>query len=224
MRVLLIEDDQALSGFHVRLLQEEGYEVSACDCGMRGLAAVAGCDLVILDGMLPDMDGLEVCRTLRQRSGEVPVLMLTARGELADRVTGLETGADDYLVKPFEVEELLARIRALHRRAGAPIGTCGPLRIDWRRRRAIVDSQPLPLTAREFDLLACLMRQRAEVVGKAELLREVWGMERDPGTKIVEVHMSRLRAKLGAAASLLETVRGGGYRLVGGGAVPEPSA
>lgn len=216
MRVLLIEDDEKLARFLVRVFREEEFTVETCHAGCDGVAAAANADVVVLDWMLPDIDGLEVCRQLRARGTDVPVLMLTARGELADRVLGLETGADDYLVKPFEVEELLARIRALSRRAGAPALILGALRLDWRRRRAWVKDVPVELTGREFGLLAHLARNAGRVVSRADLLAVVWGVGFETGTNLVEVHLSRLRTKLGSDTTLIETVRGGGYRLRGG--------
>ena len=213
MKVLLVEDDENLTGFLVRLFREEGFEVVACATGREGLEAAAACDILVLDWMLPDIEGIDVCRQVRGRAIDTPILMLTARGEVGDKVAGLDTGADDYLTKPFEVEELLARIRGLLRRTGAPTVTVGPLRIEWRKRRAWIGTDQLELTTREFDLLACLASRPATIVTRPDLLRQVWGLSRDPGTKIIEVHVSRLRSKLGFAAPLLETVRGGGYRL-----------
>lgn len=216
MKLLVIEDDAKLAQLLRRVLQEEGYVVDLCDRGQEGLrqAATPIYDLVVLDWMLPDLDGLTVCRELRRRGATVPVLMLTARGELGEKVLGLESGADDYMVKPFEIEELLARIHALTRRAGA-LGklVSGPLEIDRERRRATVGGVPCELTTREYDLLIYLVRRAGQVVKRNDLLREVWETSSDSPSNSLDVHVSRLREKLGAYAWLIETVRGAGYRL-----------
>src|SRR6266511_407238 len=216
MRLLLVEDDDKLSAFLARVFREEDYLVETRTSGREGIAAAADADVVVLDWMLPDIDGLEVCRELRAKGNDVPVLMLTARGEVDDRVRGLKTGADDYLVKPFEVNELLARLEALLRRGAGPALAVGSLRLDWQRRRAWFGEVPVNLTGREFEVLAHLAKNAGKVVTKGELLSAVWGAGFDPGTNIVEVHLSRLRTKLGASPGLIETVRGGGYRLRAG--------
>ncbi len=168
-------------------------------------------DILLVDRMLPDGDGLELCASARKH--DVPMIMLTALGSLADRVSGLDAGADDYIIKPFEIDELLARIRALLRRSTAPIRLAGPLRVDLRSRRVWSDGQVVELTAREFDVLAHIVDADGAVVSRTRLLAAVWGTDHDPGTNLVEVHLSRLRTKLGNAASVIETVRGSGYRL-----------
>jgi DNA-binding response OmpR family regulator len=215
MRILLVEDDEELSGFLVRVLREEGLDVVPADCARAALTLLKQqtFQLVVLDRMLPDFDGLTVCTKIRQQSRELPVLMLTARGEVEDRVSGLDSGADDYVVKPFEVEELLARIRALLRRAAAPLIVVGPLRLEWRRRAASIDGTPLDLTAREYALLEHLAREPDRFVSRAELLEAVWQTRFDPGTNVVEVYVNRVRNKLGRHAPMLETVKGPGYRL-----------
>jgi DNA-binding response OmpR family regulator len=215
VKVLVVEDDVKLASFLCRALTEESFEVALARSGGEALAAVdAGApDVVLLDWMIPAPDGLEVCRALRRHGHRLPILLLTARGELEDRVLGLDSGADDYLVKPFEIEELLARVRALVRRSELAETHVGPLSIDWRGRQVRVDGRAVDLTAREFDLLACFARHPDEVVSKRDLLQQVWRLAFDPGTNLVEVHVSRLRGKLGPAGALIETVRGGGYRL-----------
>lgn len=214
MRLLLIEDDRKLGPLLTRVLAANGYTVlfrpTASEAKqVRG----ADIDIAVIDWTLPDGDGLDVCTHLRRSELEGPVLMLTARGETKDRVHALDLGVDDYLTKPFAMDELLARLRALLRRP--PLMTAfdvGPLHLDIGRRNAFVGGKLLELTAREFDLLAYLARRRGNAVGKIELVDNVW----DAGEivpNVVEVHVSRLRDKLGAHAGLIETVRGVGYRL-----------
>jgi two-component system OmpR family response regulator len=216
VKVLVVEDDTKLSRFLVRVLVEEGFAADACGKGADAIAQASSnlYDLVILDWMLPDVDGLSVCRTLRQSGVTTPILMLTARGELRERVLGLETGADDYLVKPFEVEELVARIRSLVRRASgfAKLGV-GALELDRVGREVVLAGRALDLTSREYALLLDLVHHAEKVVTRTELLSRVWGTSFDPGSNLVEVHVSRLRDKLGDHAWMIETVRGAGYRL-----------
>lgn len=211
--VLLVEDDQKQAAALSRVLFEEMYEVSVAASLEKAVAALRSRlpDVLLVDRMLPDGDGLELCATARELG--VPVMILTALGSVSDRVAGLDAGADDYLIKPFEIEELLARMRALLRRSTAPIRSVGPLRVDLRRRRVWADGRVVELTAREFDLLAHLVDAEGEVLSRARLLAAVWATDHDPGTNIVEVHISRLRTKLGTAGMVVETVRGCGYRL-----------
>lgn len=213
-KVLVVEDDRKLAAFLSRVLTEEGYQVATSHTKDLALAAIAAeaPDILIVDRMLPDGDGLELCASAARLRGGLPVLVLTAMGELTDRVEGLDRGADDYVLKPFEVDELLARIRALLRRSAAPLRQIGALRLDFRSRRVWCEGEPVELTAREFDVLAHLLDAEGAVLSRTQLLSGVWGTERDPGTNLVEVHLSRLRSKLGPAASMIETVRGGGYR------------
>ncbi len=216
MKVLLVEDDAKLTGLLERVLAEEGFTTDACNSGREGLdrSHWGAYDLVVLDWMLPDLDGVSVCRQLRERGDVTPVLMLTARGEVKDRVLGLTTGADDYLVKPFELEELIARMRALLRRTTVTGRLrCGPLLVDRVARTAALDGAPLELTPLELKLLCVLGESGERPVPRAELLERVWSLKFDPGSNLVEVHISRLRDKLGAHAGLIETVRGKGYRL-----------
>jgi DNA-binding response OmpR family regulator len=216
LKLLVIEDDRRVSRLLTRVFQEEGYAVDVCAQGELGLrqAARGIYDLLVLDWMLPDIDGLSVCRQLREQGVALPILMLTSRSELAERVMGLDAGADDYLVKPFEIEELVARVRALLRRmAGLGKIQVGGLEIDCRSRAVTVGSARPELTAREFALFLQLARGAGETVSRSELLGQVWSARFDPGSNLVEVHISRLRDKLGTEAWMIETVRGFGYRL-----------
>jgi two-component system OmpR family response regulator len=216
MKILVVEDDAKVGPFLVRVLTEEGYVVDACRDGEAavGQAGSGIYDLLLLDWMLPGADGVTVCRTLRERGVTTPVLMLTARGEVAERVIGLEAGADDYLVKPFELDELLARVRALLRRAnGHSRLVVGPIEIDRIARRVSVAGNRVELTTREYALLVYLAESAGDVVPRTTLLAEVWGTSFDPGSNLVEVQVSRLRDKLGEHAAIIDTVRGLGYRL-----------
>lgn len=222
MKILVVEDDKRLSRFIVRVLTEEGFAVDSCSCGSDAARQARGVlyDAVVLDWMLPDVDGLTVCRELRQAGNSVPVLMLTARGEVREKVLGLEAGADDYMVKPFDVEELVARVNALIRRAsGHAQLRCGPVEIDRVARQVRCNGALIELTSREYALLLHLAYHAGKVVTRSELLSRVWETNFDPSSNFVEVHVSRLRDKLGDAASMIETVRGVGYRL----RVGEPS-
>lgn len=216
VKVLVVEDDAKLSRFLVRVLVEEGFVADACFTGAAALeqASAAIYDLIVLDWMLPDIDGLSVCRRLRQEGLTTPILMLTARGEVRERVLGLETGADDFLVKPFEVEELVARMRALVRRAsGFAKLDVGPLELDRVGHVVRLGGKALELTSREYALILDFVHHAEKVVTRTELLARVWGTSFDPGSNLVEVHVSRLRDKLGEHAWMIETVRGAGYRL-----------
>jgi DNA-binding response OmpR family regulator len=216
VKILIVEDDRKLARFVQRVLSEEGYAADLCSSGPDALVqARSGIyNLVLLDWMIPDLDGLEVCRQLRRSGCTVPILMVTARGELSERVLGLDSGADDYLVKPFEVEELMARVHALLRRAvGHPRLTFGGLEIDRDLRQARLEGRVIELTAREFSLLLHLAHHCDQVVTRTELLTQVWSTQFDPESNVVEVHVSRLRDKLGENAWMIDTVRGRGYRL-----------
>jgi two-component system response regulator RegX3 len=224
-RVLLIEDEESIAAPLVGALEREGFEVEHAATGREGLDAAAGdaVDLVLLDLMLPDMDGRDVCRQLRQ-SSSVPVIMLTARGLETDRVVGLELGADDYVVKPFSVAELAARIRAVLRRSAergsAPkdVLAIGDVELDRRTWTARLDGEPLELARREFELLRLLLEHAGEVVTRDKLMREVWETEWMGATKTLDVHVSTLRRKLGddpAAPRYIHTVRGVGFRFAG---------
>jgi DNA-binding response OmpR family regulator len=216
VKLLVIEDDPKLARLLTRVLQEEGYVVDGCSNGEPGLRqATSGLyDLIVLDWMLPDLDGLSLCRRLRELGTSLPILMLTSRSDLSERVMALDAGADDYMMKPFEIEELVARVRALLRRvAGVGKTSVGALSIDPRQRRATLGSSPIDLTTREYALLSYLARRADQIVTRSELLAHVWSTRFDPGSNLVEVHVSRLRDKLGRSAWMIETVRGAGYRL-----------
>lgn len=214
VRLLLVEDDRKLGPLLVRVLSTHGYTVAlARNATDARSARVAELDVAVVDWMLPDGDGLEVCTRLRRDDFDGPILMLTARGETKDRVQALDLGADDYLTKPFEMDELLARLRALSRR-GSRIGAVdfGDLHIDVARRNAFAGGKLLPLTGRELDFLTYLARRPGRPVTKAELLENVWDAA-EIVPNVVEVHVSRLRDKLGDHAWVIETLRGVGYRL-----------
>lgn len=205
-----------LARFVARVLVEEGYVADTCADGSEGIArARSGIyDALVLDWMLPDIDGLQVCKLLREQGCQIPILMLTARAELRERVLGLRSGADDYVVKPFEIEELLARLDAVLRRSARQgVFRSGPLELDRLERRVLLAGRPLELTDKEMALLSHFMLRAGQVVTRSELLTRVWGMNFDPESNMIEVHVSRLREKLGEHASLIETVRGKGYRL-----------
>ena len=215
MQILIVEDDDAIAKPLAAGLEREGFDVTRVATGEDALEAALP-DLVLLDLRLPGMDGTEVCRRLRARS-DVPIIVVTAKGEEVDRVVGLELGADDYIVKPFGFRELLARIRAVMRRARPGTDRAqihvGSLEIDVRGRRATMGHQPLNLTTKEFDLLALLASEPGDVVSRQRILREVWDTEWFGPTKTVDVHVASLRKKLGEPG-WIETVRGIGLRLV----------
>jgi len=215
VHILVVEDEDAIADPLVAGLEREGYDVSRVATGESALEA-SPADLVLLDLRLPDLDGLDVCKQLRERS-RVPIIVLTARGEEADRVVGLELGADDYVVKPYGLRELIARIRAVMRRAAALGGTSGPLRageleVDERSRRATLAGRELKLTPKEFELLAALARDPGAAVSRQRLLAEVWQTSWYGSSKTIDVHVAALRRKLGDAG-WIETVRGVGFRL-----------
>ena len=215
MNVLIIEDDAALSELLLKVIREEGHRASACSTVEAGKRAALQRthDVIVLDWMLPDGDGVALCEELRNAALETPILMLTARGEVSDRVKGLRSGADDYLIKPFEVEELLARLVALLRRAHLRnMLRFGDLTIDSLERRVTDNEQQVELTAKEFDLLLYLALRRGQAVPRSELLARVWNLHFDPGSGVLDVHVSRLRDKLGRHSDVVETVRGVGYR------------
>lgn len=221
LRILLAEDDRDTRHFVERGLGELGHNVVAAENGEDALhlALTEDLDVLILDRMLPRLDGLSVLKRARAGGVQAPVLMLTALGRIEDRVDGLEAGADDYLIKPFAFSELSARIQALGRRS-APTAvttrlTAGEIEMDLLRREVRRAGRPIPLQPREFRLLEELMRHAGEFVTRTMLLERVWEFHFDPQTKIVETHMSRLRAKLneGSTEDAIETVRGVGYRI-----------
>jgi DNA-binding response OmpR family regulator len=220
LRVLVVDDEESILDFVELGLRYEGFAVERALDGPSALACVGRQrpDLVVLDLNLPGMDGLEVCRRLRQ-SSDVPIVMLTARGEVDERVEGLEAGADDYLPKPFKFKELLARIRAVLRRHAGPVERrlhWGPLLLDRDTREVLRDGQPVHLTPREFDLLETFLLHPRQVLSRDVLLDRVWGTGYFGDGNLVEVHISALREKLGdQERQLLRTVRGVGYALAG---------
>ena len=217
MRILLIEDEKRIVAFLRKGLKEESYAVDVAMDGREGLEmALAGdYDLIVLDLALPRMDGLTVCRKLREDGRQTPVLMLTARDSVEDRVTGLDAGADDYLVKPFAFDELLARVRALFRRrsSGGDKIACGPIHLNLKSCTAARDGKPVELTAREFALLEFLMRHADEVVTRSRLANHVWSFPYDSESNVIDVFVNRLRAKLDPKREYLTTARGEGYRM-----------
>jgi two-component system, OmpR family, response regulator len=217
MKILVVEDDRKLANFLTKALTEEGYVVDTCRSGRDAVlqAGHIAYSLIVLDWMLPDLDGVTVCRQIRRSASTVPILMLTARAELGERVTGLDAGADDYVTKPFELDELLARVRAAIRRGGTEAQTIrvGTLTLDLVERLVHVDGVRVDLTPREYALLALLARNAGRVVPRSEILNQVWETIRDPGSNVIEVNVKNLREKLGGTAPALETVRGVGYRL-----------
>jgi two-component system alkaline phosphatase synthesis response regulator PhoP len=222
-KILVVEDEQAIAMTIRDRLESEGYAVTVAPDGEEGykLARSGGYSLVVLDLMLPEKDGVEVCRDLRARHISVPILMLTARDQIADKVVGLKTGADDYLTKPFDMSELLARVEALLRRtaprseAGASY-KIGPFTLDLRRQELVRDGEVTPLSTQEYKLLCYLHEHRGEVLDRDELLTAVWGYDETVYTRTVDVHIAWLRQKLDDSRrqSLIVTIRGRGYKLV----------
>ena len=217
--ILIVEDDEAIGRSLVRALTGQGAVVRLAPTGADALRlANTGTDLVLLDLGLPDIDGLEVCRTLRERYPSLEILVVTARSEEIDVVVGLDAGADDYIIKPFRLAELLARIRARLRRqlSEEPVLLeVGALNIDLGARRCVLDSHEIELRAREFDLLAALAVDAGRVVPRRRLLADVWDQHFETSTKTLDMHISALRRKLDRPgdASLITTVRSVGYRL-----------
>jgi len=223
-KVLIVEDDPTVRDTLALNLRAEGYDVGTAADGEAGLAAARSGkpDLIVLDVMLPQLDGLTVCRMLRRESS-VPIILLTARGTETDKIIGLETGADDYIVKPFSLGEFLARARAALRRGQTNAAlskelVSGNLRLDLLGRRAYLEEEELALTPREFDLLAALMRNQGVVLTRELLLASVWGDQYPGETRTVDVHVSWLRKKIetdAAKPTRIATVRGVGYRFEG---------
>jgi two-component system OmpR family response regulator len=219
MTILLVEDEAKIAGFVAQGLQEQGFVVDTCNHGTEGytLAADRDYDVVLLDIMVPGMDGLAVLKALRADGYSVPVILITARNELDDRLVGLNLGADDYIAKPFYVEELVARIHAVVRRSSGErqnFLTAGPLRLDRITREVTGGDRQVELTAREFNLLEYLMRSPGRVLTRTQILEHVWGYDFNPTTNVVDVAVQRLRKKLDPvdAAQWVESVRGVGYR------------
>jgi DNA-binding response OmpR family regulator len=216
--VLVVEDEPAIAELQRRYLTQAGYGVHVATTGRAGLEAVRRLRpvLVVLDVGLPELDGVEVCRRLRDQGDWTPVLFVTARDDEVDRIVGLEIGGDDYLTKPFSPREMVARVKAVLRRsqerAGGGVLDAGSVRLDPATRRVTVEDRPVALTLTEFNLLAALLRTRGRVLGRAELMAQAWGQADYGASRTVDVHVAQLRAKLGDACPI-ETVRGVGYRV-----------
>jgi DNA-binding response OmpR family regulator len=220
MRVLVVEDEKKTASFIRKALQAEGHAVDVLHDGTEALAAVSTTpfDVVVLDIMLPGRDGLSVVRQMRDKKISIPVLLLTARGEVGERVEGLNAGADDYLSKPFALEELIARVRALGRRNADTKSTLlrvGDLTLDTLTRKVQRGEKPIDLARREYLLLEFLMRSTGRICGRMAIVEKVWDYDFDPGTNLVDVYIMRLREKIDAEfePKLLQTVRGVGYVL-----------
>ena len=220
MRILVVEDEKKIAGFIQRGLKECGFVVDVVHRGDEALEIILDnhFDVVLLDIMLPGRDGLSVLRILRQRGNSVPVLILTARGEISEKVEGLDQGADDYLAKPFSIDELTARVRALTRRnSGEKLirYRVQDLFLDLATRVARRGARRIDLTTREFSLLECLMRSPGRVFTRAQLCQHVWEYHFDPESNLVDVYINRLRRKIddGETTKLIQTVRGAGYRI-----------
>ncbi|WP_405880710.1 response regulator transcription factor [Streptomyces sp. NBC_01136] len=219
MHYLVVDDEIRLTDLVVRYLSESGHNADGCYDGPSGLAAARDprLDAVVLDVMLPGLDGVEVCRALRGEGIDVPVILLTARGAVSERVAGLDAGADDYVVKPFAMEELLARLRAISRRRPDPAGRLqvGDLVLDPEQQRAWRGDCELDLSRREFDVLRVLMENAGRLVSRVQLLDEVWDGETDLRSNAIDVHVSKVRFKVDRAfdRTTITTLRGRGYRL-----------
>ena len=220
MRILVVEDERKIAGFIRQGLEEHGFGVEVCANGddAFALATTRTYDALVLDIMLPGRDGLSITRGLRERKNPVPMILTTARTELNERLDGLNLGADDYLTKPFYIEELVARLHAVVRRVKADalsLLQVGDLTVDLITRAVVRGGRAIDLTAREFSLLERLMRSPGRVFTRTQLLEHVWGYDFDPETNLVDVNIRRLRRKIDddASAPLIETVRGVGYRV-----------
>ena len=221
MRVLIVEDERKISAYVKRGLEESGYAVDAAYTGQEALdwAEAAPYDVIVLDILLPELDGLTVCRELRRQKNRTPVLMLTARDSIDDRVAGLDAGADDYLVKPFAIKELLARLRALSRRAGempkSTIMEFADLTLDTSTRQVKRGGHAIELASKEYAVLECLMREPERVLTRTMIAEHVWNYDTFNQSNIVDVYIRNLRRKIDDAfdVKLIRTVRGAGYRL-----------
>jgi len=222
MRVLIVEDQLNVANYVKRALEEEGYAVDAAHTGREALdwAEVVDFDLIVLDIMLPEVDGITVCRTLRAQGKQTPILMLTARDAVDDRVLGLDVGADDYLVKPFDLKELLARLRALSRRQSTnasknPTLNVADLSMDTRARAVMRGGKLIKLTAKEYAVLECLMREPNRILTRTQIAEHVWNYDVYNQSNVVDVYIRNLRRKIDDPyeRKLIRTVRGAGYRL-----------
>ena len=214
MSLLVVEDEARIASFLIKGLTAHGFAVEHVSTGGEALERAPDSELVVLDLGLPDLDGFEVLRRLREGGEQVAVIVLTARGEIGDRIEGLNLGADDYLTKPFAFEELVARVRArLRRRDGQDesVLAAGEVQLDLLSRRATAGELEVELSTREFALLEAFLRHPRQVLSREQLLSQVWGFDFDPGTNVVDVYVGYLRRKLGEGC--IETVRGMGYRL-----------
>lgn len=216
--ILIVEDDATIARFVELELQHAGFDVLRASEGPTAIELLESndVDLVVLDLMLPGIDGIDVARHIRKKGYDVPILMLTARAETQNVVQGFDAGADDYLRKPFEMPELLSRIRALLKRSSAPASTVGleasGVRIDPERRQATLNGEPLDLTAKEFDLLAYLVANAGRVISRDEILSEVWGSQHTTDSNVIEVFVCHIRNKIGDRDNrILQTIRGVGY-------------
>ena len=223
MRILVVEDETKIAAFIRKGLTEQGMSVDVCDDGNEAyqLAKATPYDLIVLDIMLPGRDGLSILRNLRREGNSVPVILLTARSEPFERVEGLEVGADDYLTKPFYIDELVARIRTVVRRAagqGANLYQVEDLTLNLSSREVRRGDTVIELTPREFSLLECLVRVPGRVLSRVQICEHVWNYDFDPGTNLVDVYVQRLRSKIdkGQGRKLIHTVRGVGYKIEGG--------
>jgi DNA-binding response OmpR family regulator len=221
MRILLVEDERSAARMIVKGLREHGHAVDVVGDGASAIqqASAVTYDIVVLDILLPVRNGLDVCRELRSKGDAVPVLMLTARDAVDDRIAGLDAGADDYLTKPFHFGELLARVRALTRRRALPLlperVMCGPLDLNTRTREARIDDALIELTAREYALLEYLCRKEGAVISRDEIAEHVWDGRYDPTSNVIDVYIQRLRRKINRGGrSLIRTRRREGYQLM----------
>ena len=218
MKILVVEDEKKLAGFICKGLEEHGFSTTVCHDGNEAydLARQNPYDLIVLDIMLPGRDGLSILNNLRNQKNTVPIILVTARSEPNERIDGLNLGADDYITKPFFIDELLARMHAVLRRSSGEklsILRAGQLAVNLITREVTMDDEKVTLTPREFSLLEYLMRSPARVFTRAQILEHVWGYEFDPQTNLVDVCIQRLRTKINTGEeSLIETVRGVGYR------------
>ena len=219
MKILVVEDEKPTATFLGRGLSEEGYAVDVVESGQKADEAVFvnRYDLIVLDVMLPGVDGFTLCRRWREQGLKCPVLFLTGRDAIQDRVQGLDAGGDDYLVKPFAFEELLARLRALARRQvrepSLPELVAGPLRLDPNKRQADCQGERLDLTPKEYAILEALVRRRGQIVSRTLLWESVWESHSEPSSNVVDVNVGYLRKKLGSYSEMIKTVRGAGYLL-----------
>ncbi|RJS46953.1 response regulator transcription factor [Nocardioides cavernaquae] len=222
MQILVAEDDVRLGALLETALTEEGWEVELVGDGLsafgRALPGGLPYDVLLLDWMLPGLEGVTVCRRLREAGVTTPVLMLTARSEIGDRINGLDSGADDYLAKPFDLGELMARLRALVRRSALltpAIVSVGDLVVDADARRVTRGETPIDLSAREFDILHVLVQEAGRVVSRYDLFDRVWDGETDIGSNVIDVHLARIRAKIDRpfGTETITTVRGAGFRI-----------